>query len=242
MRVEIWAYGSRAPFFPAPPRIPWPFGRDAYRPRGSRLGLRSGASPMNIVGVFRPSILDVPYIAEFLRPWGVPTDIRDGVPRGATLVAIAGWGIEAADRTTARRGGEARRAVPRARGRLPALDPDRQRATPAWSVIVDERGLYYDPSKPSRLEELIAENRTTDTHRRTAGADPRASSFEIQRRARLHGAPVGTAVGAGGRSDARRLVGVPWRRDAGHLRPDARCRARRKPRRRGHRAGRTPTR
>ena len=33
MRVEIWAYGRRAPFFPAPPRIPWPFGADAYRPR-----------------------------------------------------------------------------------------------------------------------------------------------------------------------------------------------------------------
>lgn len=33
MRVEIWAYGRRAPFFPAPPRIPWPFGADSYRPR-----------------------------------------------------------------------------------------------------------------------------------------------------------------------------------------------------------------
>ncbi|MGH6982575.1 MAG: hypothetical protein ACREFC_15345 [Stellaceae bacterium] len=33
MRVEIWAYGRRAPFFPAPPRIPLRFGADAYHPR-----------------------------------------------------------------------------------------------------------------------------------------------------------------------------------------------------------------
>ena len=117
---------------------------------------------MNIVGVFRPSILDVPYIADFLRPWGVPTDIRNGVPHGATLAAIAGWGIKTL--TEQPRAEAAKRGVPFLAledGFLRSI-PTGKRATPAWSVIVDERGLYYDPSKPSRLEELIAENRTTE--------------------------------------------------------------------------------
>src|SRR6185437_6476787 len=120
------------------------------------------SSDMNIVGVFRPSILDVPYIADFLRPWGVPTDIRNGVPRGATLAAIAGWGIKTL--TEQPRAEAAKRGVPFLAledGFLRSI-PTGKRATPAWSVIVDERGLYYDPSKPSRLEELIAENRTTE--------------------------------------------------------------------------------
>jgi hypothetical protein len=33
LRVEIWAYGRRAPFFPAPPRVPWLRVADAYRAR-----------------------------------------------------------------------------------------------------------------------------------------------------------------------------------------------------------------
>lgn len=120
-------------------------------------------SGANIVGVFRPSILDVPHIADFLRPWGMPTDIRNGVPPGANLVAIAGWGIKTL--TEQPRAEAAKRGVPffaLEDGFLRSI-PTGKRATPAWSVIVDERGLYYDPSKPSRLEELIAENRTTET-------------------------------------------------------------------------------
>ena len=118
---------------------------------------------MNIVGVFRPSILDVPYLAEFLLPWGVPTDIRGGVPRGADLAAIAGWGIK--DLTEQPREEAAKRGVPFLAledGFLRSI-PTGKGAPPAWSVIVDDRGLYYDPSKPSLLEGLIAENRTTDT-------------------------------------------------------------------------------
>jgi hypothetical protein len=33
LRVEIWAYGRRAPFLPAPPRLPWRIGPDAYHGR-----------------------------------------------------------------------------------------------------------------------------------------------------------------------------------------------------------------
>ncbi|HXE15619.1 MAG TPA: hypothetical protein VN632_00205 [Stellaceae bacterium] len=120
-------------------------------------------SRVDIVGVFRPSILDVPYIGDFLRPWGVPTDIRHGVPRGANLAAIAGWGIKTL--TEQPREEAAKRGVPFLAledGFLRSI-PTGKRATSAWSVIVDARGLYYDPSKPSRLEELIAESRTTDT-------------------------------------------------------------------------------
>ncbi|MGH6982576.1 MAG: hypothetical protein ACREFC_15350, partial [Stellaceae bacterium] len=99
-------------------------------------------SRVKIVGIYRPSILDVPHIAEFLRPWGVPTDIRHGVPRGANLAAIAGWGLKTL--TEQPRAEAAKRGV-----QFIALEdgflrsiPAGKRTTPTWSVIADERGLY----------------------------------------------------------------------------------------------------
>jgi capsular polysaccharide export protein len=117
---------------------------------------------VDIVGIYRPSILAVPYLEEFLRPWGKPTDIRGGVPRGAELTAIAGWGIKP---LTERPRREAkRRGIPFLAledGFLHSI-PTGDGRPPTWSLIVDPVGLFYDSSGPSRLEELIAEARASE--------------------------------------------------------------------------------
>jgi capsular polysaccharide export protein len=123
----------------------------------------AGCLTVKIVGVYTPTILDVPHLAEFLKPWGVPADIRRGVPAGGDLVAIAGWGLK--PRTQRPRAEAAHREVPFLALEDGFLRSIRlgSRRTPAWSLIVDPDGLYYDPAMPSRLERLIAEAQPGET-------------------------------------------------------------------------------
>ena len=109
-----------------------------------------------LIGIFSSGILGIPLLDEFLIPWGRPVDLRQMRGVEGELAAIAGWGY----RPTAERArAEAvRRGVPYLAledGFLRSIELGVVGAAP-WSLVIDDVGVYYDCTRPSRLEGLIA--------------------------------------------------------------------------------------
>ncbi|WP_174299445.1 capsular polysaccharide biosynthesis protein [Caulobacter sp. S45] len=118
------------------------------------------------VGVFSRKLLRTPGLSVFLEPWGEPVGM---VGRGVgELAAIAGWG----HRPTASR---ARKEAARLGLPYLALEDGFLRSAglgvtgaQPWSLLVDDVGVHYDASTPSRLEALIE-----------AGLEPGPNALEL---------------------------------------------------------------
>jgi capsular polysaccharide export protein len=99
--------------------------------------------------VCAPGVLKVPFLAEFL-----PDYVLGALP-GPDIEAVLGWGMKptaAAGRRLA-----AKRGLPYVSledGFLRSVGLGESGAT-SLSLIVDDLGVYYDASRPSRLEDLI---------------------------------------------------------------------------------------
>ncbi len=91
---------------------------------------------------------------------------RRGVPRDATLVV---WGARedpAVEALAARYGGRVARMED---GFLRSVGLGSDLYAPA-SLVIDTRGIYYDPSRPSDLEHLLATRSFTDAEQQRAAA------------------------------------------------------------------------
>lgn len=91
---------------------------------------------------------------------------RDGVPHGSTLVV---WGASvdpAVEALAARYGGRVARMED---GFLRSVGLGSDLYAPA-SLVVDTRGIYYDPSRPSDLEHHLATHAFTDAERARAAS------------------------------------------------------------------------
>ena len=111
-----------------------------------------------LIGVFSRRLLQTPGLAALLAPWGVPVPAWRPQPAGRELAAYAGWGHRAtADRP---RNAAATHGLPYLAledGFLRSAGLGVQGAAP-WSMLVDDIGVHYDATHPSRLEGLIAED------------------------------------------------------------------------------------
>lgn len=99
--------------------------------------------------VCAPGVLKVPFLAEFL-----PEYALRALP-GADSKVVIGWGMKptaAAGRRYAERQGLPYVALED--GFLRSVGLGESGAT-SLSVVVDDRGVYYDATRPSRLEDLI---------------------------------------------------------------------------------------
>lgn len=91
---------------------------------------------------------------------------RDGVPRGATLVVWGATVDPAVEALAARYGGSVARMED---GFLRSVGLGSDLYAPA-SLVLDTRGIYYDPSRPSDLEHLLATRAYTDGERARAAS------------------------------------------------------------------------
>ncbi|TAN46784.1 MAG: capsular polysaccharide biosynthesis protein [Methylococcaceae bacterium] len=104
-----------------------------------------------MIGIFSPGILKIPHLATFL---AAPVTFSVWGKFRRPIQAIAGWGLRPTA-LSARRYAE-RHAIP-----YLALEDGFLRSVglgnqdPPWSLLVDDLGIYYDASRPSRLESLI---------------------------------------------------------------------------------------
>ncbi len=105
-----------------------------------------------VVGVFSPGIARIPHLAAFLGAERVVL-----APTPLTRVdAVVGWGRKP-NTARARRAAE-RRGVPYLTledGFLRSLDLG-VKGAPPLSIVVDDAGVYYDATSPSRLERMLA--------------------------------------------------------------------------------------
>ncbi|MEZ4326867.1 MAG: hypothetical protein R3B40_16745 [Polyangiales bacterium] len=90
---------------------------------------------------------------------------RAGVPRGATLVV---WGAEVDPTVAALAARHGARVARMEDGFLRSVGLGSDLYAPA-SLVVDARGMYYDPTRPSDLEHLLA-TRTFEEHERARAA------------------------------------------------------------------------
>ncbi|MBE9552422.1 MAG: capsular polysaccharide biosynthesis protein [Proteobacteria bacterium] len=110
-----------------------------------------------VIGVFSRRLSQVPYLAAFLGadrvvwlPSGLPAGWRAG-----RLAAIAGWGHRpTADRARAFAADQGLPYLALEDGFLRSLELA-SRAAPPLSLAVDDIGIYYDASRPSRLEVML---------------------------------------------------------------------------------------
>ena len=109
------------------------------------------------IGVFSRRLSQIPYLAAFLGvdrvvwlPPGLPAGWRAG-----RLAAIAGWGHRpTADRARAFAADRGLAYLALEDGFLRSLELA-SRAAPPLSLAVDDLGIYYDASRPSRLEAML---------------------------------------------------------------------------------------
>ncbi|MBV9862429.1 MAG: capsular polysaccharide biosynthesis protein [Alphaproteobacteria bacterium] len=110
---------------------------------------------MPLIGILSVGILKIPFLELFLKPWGRPIDLRHAQAGDGELAAIAGWGYRP---TTERARAEAARLglpyLALEDGFLRSIELGVLGGAP-WSLVVDDCGVYYDCSRPSRLERLI---------------------------------------------------------------------------------------
>lgn len=136
---------------------------------------------MNRYGVYNRGLCRIPALGAFLD--GTIEHVRFRSPAG--LTATLGWGR----RKYARR---ARRAAQRQKIPFLCLEDGFVRsvglgsAEPPLSMVVDDLGIYYDATSPSRLESLIARRLTADEAARaraigTAWRTARVSKYNYAR-------------------------------------------------------------
>ncbi|MBE9555897.1 MAG: hypothetical protein IMF08_03490, partial [Proteobacteria bacterium] len=111
----------------------------------------------SVVGVFSWRLSQIPHLAAFLGAervvWLAP-GLRAGW-RAGRLDAIAGWGHRpTADRARAFAAGHGLPYLALEDGFLRSLTLA-SRAAPPLSLAVDDLGIYYDASGPSRLEAVL---------------------------------------------------------------------------------------
>ena len=104
------------------------------------------------IPVWNPGVWRQPYLARLL---GAPVDIAIWPTRAAGIAYWAGWGAKPSARRAAWYGA-------RAGGRCLRLEDGFLRSYgtgqhfPGLSLVVDEQGIYYDSTRPSTLESLLA--------------------------------------------------------------------------------------
>ena len=99
-----------------------------------------------------------PHLAALL---GMPLIANPLLLRKKRVAACAGWGLKLSGRVAARRA--ARMGLPCLRledGFLRSVEPGLAHAP--LSIVVDDLGVYYDATQPSRLESQIAKRLSTD--------------------------------------------------------------------------------
>ncbi len=106
------------------------------------------------LGVFSPGILRIPHLRGFLD--GAELVARPDLSR-RSVDAVVGWGHKpSADRARAFASREGLPYVALEDGFLRSVLPGVTGAPPL-SIVVDELGIHYDATRPSRLERTIAE-------------------------------------------------------------------------------------
>ncbi|OWY38274.1 beta-3-deoxy-D-manno-oct-2-ulosonic acid transferase [Xenophilus sp. AP218F] len=119
------------------------------------------------VAIFSSGIARIPHLAALL---GLPVRHfrSQGTSDTTTLTAVAGWGLRPSSRRA--------QAFARARA-LPywSLEDGFLRSlglgvdgTPPLSIVRDDIGIYYDATRPSRLEEMLNTSQLTDEQQREA--------------------------------------------------------------------------
>lgn len=150
----------------------------------SRRSTRSPRDPLlegARVGVFSPGIARIPHLRAFL---GARRLVHAPMP-GRRVDAVVGWGRKP---NTRRARAYARRHdipfVALEDGFLRSLDLG-VRGEPPLSLVVDDLGVYYDATQPSRLERLIEDAAA----RSDSDADDALEAFRAARLSKYNHAP-----------------------------------------------------
>ncbi|MCB9659674.1 MAG: hypothetical protein H6726_18650 [Sandaracinaceae bacterium] len=160
--------------------------------------MTAGLAPMRWVGTTSRGIARIPHIRSFV---GADVILRPAA--GSPVDAMVGWGRK--PNTQAARAMAEKRGVP-----FLTLEDGFVRSVglgvsgaPPWSIVVDDVGIYYDATRPSRLEVMLEESGELDDAALLARA---RRCMDRMRQARISKYNASPVVDLGPRTRPRVLV------------------------------------